>query len=231
MVKRFYAAVDVRAQESGFVVTLDGRPVRTPLGASLVVPTRGLAGAIAGEWAAQQDRVRPETMPLARLAIAAIEGLGSDREAAVERMLAYAETDLLCYRAHGPADLVARQEASWRPLLDWIKGACGVPFVVTSGVMPVAQSPTTLLALRAALEPFDKTEVAALASATVATGSIILALALAAGCVDADEAFAASMVDEMFQAERWGEDAEAVARRRTLHREIQAAATFLDLVR
>lgn len=230
-VKRFYSAVDVRAQDGGFAVTLDGRPVRTPSGAPLRVPTRGLARAIADEWAAQQDKVRPETMPLARLAVAAIEGMGSDREAAIERMLSYAETDLLCYRAESPADLAARQEAVWRPLLDWANGACGVPFAVTSGVMPVVQPPTTALALRAALEPFDETEIAALASATVATGSIVLALALAAGCLDADEAFAASMVDEMFQVERWGEDAEAAARRQALHREIRAAATFLDLVR
>jgi chaperone required for assembly of F1-ATPase len=229
MVKRFYAAVDVRAQEDGFVVTLDGRPVRTPTGAPLLLPTRDLATAIAEEWAAQKDRVQPESMPLARLAVAAIEGVGRDREAAIERMLAYAETDLLCYRAQGPADLVARQEASWRPLLDWVNGACGASFTVTSGVMPVAQSPATALALRAALEPFDGMEIAALASATAATGSIILALALAAGCVDAEEAFAASMVDEMYQAEQWGEDAEAETRRQGLRREIQAAATFMQL--
>lgn len=229
-VKRFYTSVDVRMEAGGYAVTLDGRPLRTPEGAPLRLPTRDLARAIADEWAAQQDRVLPETMPLARLAIAAIDGVGGDREAALQRMLAYAETDLLCYRADGPADLVARQEACWRPLLDWIRGACGASFKVTSGVMPVSQSPTTALALRAALEPFDGMEIAALVSATTATGSIILALALAAGCVDAEEAFAAAMLDETYQAERWGEDAEAETRRQAIRREIEAAATFLSLV-
>lgn len=229
-VKRFYTSAEVRTQADGFVVTLDGRPVRTPEGAPLVLPSRDLARAIADEWAAQQDRVRPDAMPLSRLAVAAIDAVEKDREAAVERMLAYAETDLLCYRADGPADLVARQESAWRPLLDWVNNACGASFAVTSGVMPVVQSPGARLALRAALEPFDAMEIAALTSATQAMGSIILALALASGCIDADEAFAAAMLDELFQAERWGEDAEATARRQALRREIEAAATFLSLV-
>jgi len=230
-VKRFYAAVDARAVEDGFAITLDGRIVKTPDGARLVVPTRDLAMAIAGEWAAQEKTVRPDTMPLARLAVAAIDLVRPDRQAVVDRLLAYVGTDLVCYRAESPADLAARQEAAWRPLLEWTNAACGASFIVTKGIMPIAQPPATRRALQAAIEPFDDMEVAALASAAAATGSLVIALALAAGCVDAEEAFAAAMVDELFQAERWGEDAEAAVRRQALHREIQAAARFFDLVR
>lgn len=230
-VKRFYAAADIGAVEDGFAVTLDGRIVKTPDGARLVVPTHALAEAIAGEWAAQEKTVRPDTMPLARLAVAAIDQVRPNRQGVVDRLLAYIGTDLVCYRADSPADLVARQEAAWRPLLDWMNGACGASFVVTTGVMPAAQPPATTLALEAAIDPFDDMEIAALAGATKATGSLVVALALAAGCIDGEEAFAASMVDELFQAERWGEDAEAAARRRVLHREIHAAARFFDLVR
>lgn len=230
-VKRFYAAADVRAVEDGFAITLDGRIVKTPDGARLVVPTHDLAVAISGEWAAQEKTVRPDTMPLARLAVAAIDLVRPDRQAIVDRLLGYVGTDLVCYRAESPADLAIRQEAVWRPLLVWVNAACGASFVVTTGVMPVAQPPATKRALGAAIEPFDDMEIGALANATAATGSLVIALALAAGCVDAEEAFAAAMVDELFQAERWGEDAEAEARRQALRREIQAAARFFDLVR
>lgn len=230
-VKRFYAAADIRPVEDGFAITLDGRIVKTPDGARLVVPTHDLAGAIAAEWAAQEKTVRPDTMPLARLAVAAIDQVCRDRRAVVDHLLAYIGTDLVCYRADSPADLVARQEAAWRPLLDWTNAACGASFVVTTGVMPVAQPPATKLALEAAIEPFDDMEIAALASTTKATGSVVVAMALAAGCIDAEEAFAAAMVDELFQMERWGEDAEAAARRQILRREIRAAARFFDLVR
>lgn len=230
-VKRFYTAADVRAVEDGFAVILDGRIVKTPDDARLVLPTRELAAAIAEEWTAQDKTVRPDTMPLARLAVAAIDQVRPDREAVVGRILAYAGTDLVCYRAEAPADLAARQEAAWRPLLEWVNGACGASFVVTRGVMPVAQPSATAVALQAAVAPFDDMEIAALASATAATGSLVIALALAAGCVDAEDAFAASLVDEMFQAERWGDDAEAAGRRRILRREIRAAGRFFDLVR
>lgn len=230
-VKRFYAAADVRAVEDGFAITLDGRIVKTPHGARLVVPTHDLAVAIAGEWAVQEKTVRPDTMPLARLAVAAIDLVRPDRQAIVDRLLGYVGTDLVCYRAESPADLATRQEAAWRPLLVWANAACGASFIVTTGVMPVAQPPATKRALGAAIEPFDDMEIAALASATAATGSLVIALAVAAGCVDAEEAFTAAMVDELFQAERWGEDAEAEARRQALRREIQAAARFFDLVR
>jgi chaperone required for assembly of F1-ATPase len=230
-VKRFYTAVDVRAVEDGFAITLDGRIIKTPGGARLVVPTHDLAGAIAGEWAAQEKNIKPDTMPLARLAIAAIDQVRPDRQAIVDRLLGYVGTDLVCYRAESPADLAIRQEAAWRPLLVWANAACGASFIVTTGVMPVSQPPATRLALQAAMEPFDDMEIAALASATAVTGSLVIALALAAGCVDAEEAFAAAMVDELFQVERWGEDAEAMARRQILRREIQAAARFFDLVR
>jgi len=230
-VKRFYKAVDVRAVEDGFAVTLDGRIVKTPEGARLVVPTRDLAAAIAGEWAVQEKTVRPETMPLARLAVAAIDQVRPRREAVLDRILAYAGTDLVCYRAEAPAELAARQEAAWRPFLDWVNDACGASFVVTRGVMPVAQPAATAEALRTAVAPFDDMEIAALAGATAAAGSLVIALALVAGCVDADDAFAASQVDELFQAERWGEDAGAAARREALRGEIRAAARFFDLVR
>lgn len=230
-VKRFYAAADARAVEDGFAITLDGRIVKTPDDARLVVPTHDLAVAIAGEWAAQEKTVRPNTMPLARIAVAAIDQVRPDRRVIVDRLLAYVGTDLVCYRAESPADLAARQEAAWRPLLDWTNAACGASFVVTTGIMPVAQPSATKRALDAAIEPFDDMEIAALASATSATGSLVVALALGAGCVDAEEAFAAAMVDELFQEERWGEDAESAARRQALRREIHAAARFFDLVR
>ncbi len=230
MTARIYKRVAVAANDAGHGVMLDGRPARTPAKRPLVLPNTALAEAVAAEWEAQDREVRPETMPLTRLAAAAIDMAGRRAQVADE-VGAYAATDLVCHRSDHPADLMARQREAGQPLLDWVAARYGARLAVTTGVMPSAQPDAALDALRAAVAEFDNVALAALHALTAALGSLVIALALAEGRIDADEAWRASQIDERFQAERWGEDAEAAGRRARLRDDVSAAARFLALAR
>jgi chaperone required for assembly of F1-ATPase len=228
--KRVYKSVETRAVEGGWGVALDGRPLRTPAKRDLCVPSERLAAAIAAEWDAQDPEINPDTMPLTRLAATAIDRTGEKRGEIVAEIGAYAGTDLVCYRAAHPPTLAARQEATWQPLLDWAAGRYDAGLAVTSGVLPTPQSPTSLRAYAAAVAALDDFRLTALQSATAACGSLVIALALYEGRIEADAAFAASQLDETFQIEAWGEDAEATQRRALLAEDIKAAAQFFELL-
>ncbi len=215
----------------GFSVTLDGRPVRTPVGAPLILSSEGLAAAVAEEWLAQVDTIKPRTMPLTQLAATALDRVGPRRDETIEQTLSYASTDLLCYRAETPPDLIARQEAGWQPLLDWVFELCEARLEVTSGVLPLDQPADALDRLRGVIAGFPDPELTALVTAMQVSGSLVIALALILGRVDADEAFALSQLDESYQIERWGDDEEAAERRRCLREEIRLASVFLELAR
>lgn len=231
MTRRFYTDAAVIALENGaFGVALDGRPVRTPGGATLAAPSEPLAAAIAAEWAAQGGEIRPLSMAMTRLAATAIDRIGRERDAVVEQIAAFGASDLLCYRAVAPEALVRRQAETWQPLLDWTADACGASLVVAEGVTHVAQPPQAVAALRKMVDAMDDYQVSALSQLTVCCGSLVLALAICAGRIDAAGAIAASQLDEQWQAERWGDDDEAQARRETLAREIADAERFLNLL-
>jgi len=228
---RFYTeSTIVTLQNGGFGIALDGRPVRTPGGAHIVLPASALAEAVAAEWAAQEGTVRPSTMPMTRLATTAIDRIASERDAMVAQIAAYGGSDLLCYRADAPEALVRRQADAWQPLLDWCAQTYGAELAVTEGVNHVDQPPESLAALRAAVAEMDDYRLAALSQLTAACGSLVLALAVCAGRLDAAEATAASQLEERWQAETWGSDTEAEARRDALAREIADAERFLQLL-
>lgn len=228
--KRVYKRVGTRQAEGGWGVALDGRPMRTPAKNDLVVPREGLAAAIAAEWEAQQGEIRPATMPLTRLAATAIDRTALLRRQVVEEVANYADTDLVCYRADHPPILAARQHAVWQPLIDWAMVRYDAALAVTSGVIPARQSPAVLKALGSAVAALDDFRLTALHSLTAACGSLVIALAVLERRLAAEEAFAASQLDESFQIEAWGEDAEAAARRDFLAADIAAATRFLDLL-
>lgn len=230
MIKRFYKEVAVALQAGGLAVTLDGRPIKTPAKAALVVPARALAEAVAEEWRAQGDEVRPREMPMTRLASTAIDRVARHRVEIVDAVAAYGAGDVVCYYAERPAELVARQQAAWQPLLDWLERCHGARLAVTAGIVHVGQSEAALERLRRLADGFDDFPLAALQSATAAAGSVVIALALLAGEIDAAAAFGASRVDETFQIERWGEDAEAAEARAALARDLADAARFVALL-
>lgn len=227
--RRFYRVAGTVATADGHTVALDGKPVRTPGRLPLVLPTPALAEAIAAEWEAQEEEIRPDTMPLTRLANSAIDRVQGQRPAMIERIAAYAASDLLCYRAESPADLVARQEAAWQPLLDWMADRHGARLRVGSGIKPIEQPPEALRAATVAVARFDGFPLAALHVATVSCGSLVIALALADGRVDAAAAWEASLLDELYQAGRWGEEAEATRRRAGIRAEIDTAVAVFSL--
>lgn len=216
-------------RNGAFVVTLDGRPVRTPGRRPLHLPHRPMGEAVAAEWRDQGEEIAPATMPLTRLANTAVDRTAPLRAQVIEQVASYAETDLLCYRAEEPAELVARQAAEWQPVLDWLAEAHRARLAVTAGVAPVAQERAALLAVFTAVAAFDDFRLTGLHAATAAAGSVALGLALAAGRIDAEQAWRAAHLDELFQAERWGGDTEAERRRDALREEIAAAARFMTL--
>ncbi len=229
--KRFYKNASAQAVEGGFAIALDAKTLLTPAKLPLVVPRLALAEAIADEWQAQVDEVRPHTMPLMRLASTAIDLVAKRHAEVVAEIANFAETDLVCYRAEHPAELVARQQAIWQRLVDWATLRYDAPLVVTAGIVPVAQKPATLHALTVAVAAYEPMALTALHAATTAGGSLVIALALLEGRLDAEGAFAASQLDESFQIERWGEDYEAADRRAALKADIATAARFVALLR
>jgi chaperone required for assembly of F1-ATPase len=229
-VKRVYAEASARPAEGGWGVALDGRPLRTPGRRELIVPSERLAAAIAVEWATQQSDIEPHRMPLTRLAATAIDRTAVERDKVAADVANYAGTDLVCYRAEHPPALAARQHATWQPLIDWAAGRYDAGLAVTAGILPTAQSPASLKVYAGVVAALDDFRLTALQAATASCGSLVIALALLEGRLDAASAFAASQLDESFQIEAWGEDAEAAQRRRAVAEDIRAVARFLELL-
>jgi chaperone required for assembly of F1-ATPase len=229
--KRFYRQAEPVRWTGGHGITLDGRPIKTPRKRDLIVPNRALASAIAEEWNAQPGELRRTTMPLTRLAMTTIDRDPTQRAAIVSQIANYAATDLVCYRAAHPPALAARQRAIWQPLIDWALLRYDAPLSVATGVIPKNQSEATLRAFAGAVAEQDDFALTALHLATAACGSLVIALALVEGELDAEQAFAASQLDESFQIEGWGEDPEQTERRRALAADIEAAARFTALLR
>jgi chaperone required for assembly of F1-ATPase len=228
--KRFYKDAGVTETAGGFGITLDGKPIRTPSGRQVVIPSRALAEVVAAEWAAQGETIDPVTMPLTRIANSVVEGVVDRVELVAEDLAKYLESDLLFYRAGHPEGLVEREAAHWDPVLFWAAEALGAHFILSEGVMHVKQPDEALKAARAAL-PGNAWSVAALHVVTTLTGSALLALALAHGARDADQVWAAAHVDEDWNVEKWGVDEEAAARRAARLRDFQAAVTVLAAVK
>ena len=229
--KRFYRNAAATPRDAGFGIALDGKPLRTPAKAALIVPGRALADAIAAEWNAQGADIAVNAMPLTRLASTAADLVAARRDAIIDEIAAYAGTDLVCYRATHPPELVKRQQIVWQPLLNWLTEYFDAPLHLATGVTPVAQPAESLAAVRAAVAAHDTMMLTALRLATAAGGSVAIGLALIAGRLDADAAFAAAELDENFQIEQWGEDPEQTKRRAGLKDDLNLAERFADLLR
>ena len=224
--KRFYKDVTI----ADGAILLDGRPVRTPARAALSLPFPALAEAVAAEWRAQGEEIDPRSMPLTGLSNAAIDRVAPDPLTFARPLAAYAEGDLLCYRADAPAELIARQALVWDPLLDWARARFDVHFTVTTGIVHAPQPDATIARLGEALMARDMFALAAMAPLITIGGSLVTALALAEGAIGADAAFDLTHLDELWQAERWGEDKLALETRAARHRDFVAAARFMILV-
>lgn len=233
--KRFWDEAGVVAEGDCFGVVLDGRPVRLVTGTPLLVERRALAEAVAAEWQAAGGEKGGEMdwddVPLTRLAGTAQERIAPDPEPVALAIARYGETDLLCYRAEYPEELVRLQEQAWQPWLDWAGRTFGARLRVTTGVVHVPQDPASLAALAQAVAACNPVVLAALGVAVPVLGSLVLGLALAAFRLDAVEAHALATLDERFQADLWGFDDEAEARRRRMGEDVALARRALELSR
>ncbi|ADE84099.1 ATP12 family chaperone protein [Rhodobacter capsulatus] len=207
--KRFWKSATVEPCEGGFTVKLDGRAVKTPAKAALVLPTQAMAEAVAAEWQAQGAKIDPTTMPVTRSANAALDKVRAQQAEVAALIAAYGETDLLCYRAKMPEELVARQAAAWDRWLDWADSRYQARLTVTAGVLPVAQPEQAQAALASRVAACDIWELAALHDLVGITGSLVLGLAVAEGEIAAEEAWRLSRIDEDWQIAQWGADEEA----------------------
>jgi chaperone required for assembly of F1-ATPase len=228
--RRFYREAAAVPDGDIWRIALDGKVVKTPARNPLTLPNRALAEAIVAEWAAQDTKVKPDTMPLMQLASTAIDRVASDRDRIVAETAGYAATDLVCYRAEGPAELVARQVAQWDPLIDWLRARYDVALQIAAGVMAIPQSDQALSALTRAVAAQDDLRLTALAVMTGASGSLAIALAVLEGRISPEAGADAAQLDELFQAERWGIDPEAEKRRALQKLDLVAARRFLDLL-
>lgn len=228
--RRFYREAAALRDAEGWRIALDGKVVKTPARNPLIVPTQALAEAIAGEWTAQDTKLKPDTMPLMQFASTAIDRVAPDRDRIVAETAGYAATDLVCYRAEAPAELVARQAAAWDPLIDWLRERYDVVLQVATGVMAIPQSDHALAGLTRAVAAQDDFRLTALGVMTGASGSLALALAVLETRIGPEEAADAAQLDELFQAERWGIDPEAEKRRAAQRADLVAARRFLDLL-
>jgi chaperone required for assembly of F1-ATPase len=228
--KRFYTDVGVGEADGGYTVTLDGKPIKTPSGRTVVVPARALAEMIAAEWNAQGEFIEPLTMPLTRFANSVVQGVVDQTDAVKDDVAKYFASDLLFYRAGHPEGLVAREAAHWDPILFWARDALGAHFILAEGVMHVRQPDAAIAAARGAL-PADPWMIAALHVITGLTGSALLALALFHGVIDAQQVWAAAHVDEDWNAEKWGVDDEVAARKAAKLVDFNAVAAALKELR
>ena len=229
--KRFYKAASIGAVENGFQVLLDGRPVRTPAKAPLLLPVEGLAAEIAAEWNAQEEKILPGSMPFMSLAATGIDRVTPQRDAVIDQIVAYGSSDLVCYRAEGPEDLVVRQANCWQPLLDWCRERFGAELAVTAGIMPLSQSEEALAALRGGIVDHTDLVLSGLYQLTTGFGSLVISLAVLEGRIGVEKGIEYALLDELFQIGRWGEDREALDRRNGMAADMKNAARFITFCR
>ncbi len=228
--KRFYKEVSLDPSDGGVALHLDGRAVKSPAGNAVVVPVGRFADALAREWEAQGEEIDPTIMPLTRLSNSVIDGVATRRDEVASDIIAYGASDLVCYLAEHPEDLIARQEAHWRPVHDWAAHHLGASFKCGRDIAAVAQDDNALVELANDVNKLDDFGLAALHEMTSLTGSVLISLAVVRGGLEPNAAWDAAHVDEAFQAEKWGEDEEARARFDARHASFDNAVRALTLL-
>lgn len=209
--KRFWKAAAAVEAPNGYSVELDGRRVKTPAKQALIVPTSAMAEAIAEEWDAQEDAINPNTMPVTKTANAAIDKVTVQHAEVADMLAAYGDSDLLCYRADTPEELVARQAEQWDPMLDWAAEVLGARLQTRTGVIHAPQDPVALAELYRRTHALNAFELAAFHDLVSLSGSLVLGFAATMNARPTEQLWTLSRLDEIWQEEQWGEDEEATA--------------------
>jgi len=227
--KRFWQTATAAPQPGGHGIFLDGKPLKKPNAAPLIVPHAPLAAAIAAEWLAAPQNFGPDDLPLTRLATTATDRIAAHRAAIIENLAAYAGHDLLCYRADNPPELAAAQAETWQPWLDWAAKTLKLPLSPTTALTPIPQPETTADTAAALLAQESDFALAGLGVAIPALGSFVLGVAMHQSALTPKTAFTLAFTDELFQAQQWGDDPESAARRAAILAELQTCAQFWEL--
>jgi len=227
--KRMFEVAASVPMDAGYAIQLDGRTVKTPARNVLTVPSSALAVGIVEEWNAQGERIDHQSMPMTRFANTALDNVRGREDDIVDEIAAFAGNDLLCYRGDTPESLVAAQNEAWDDVLDWVRDRYGVRFSLAVGVIHVPQPEETQTAMRTAIDAHDAFALTGLHNMTTLSGSALLALAVAEGRFDVEDAWRRAHADEDWQILQWGDDAEAMARRAYRGGEFAAASRFLTL--
>lgn len=225
--KRFYKSASAVPVDGGFQVILDGRPVKTPKKEGLIIPTEKAAQMVALEWDRQGEEIDVENMIFARLANTAIDRVSPQRDAVVGELAGYGGSDLICYRATDPDSLVELQAKAWDPFVEFANAKFGAALKVTAGIMPVEQDAAALNALRVKLDALTDYQLAPVHSLVTGLGSLVMGLSLLDETQNFDDVWQAAQVEAIYQADRWGEDAEEREARDNLEREMRHSYEFL----
>lgn len=233
--KKFYKMVSVASGHGGWTIDLDGKPVLTPLRASLIAPAKALADEIAAEWAAQGARIDPETMPLTQILTTLQDHIAVQRETMSGKLLKYLDTDLLCYRAEIPEELAARQAACWDEWLEWFASTYGISLQTTTGLAALSQPESSLAKVRKTIEDMSDARFCALQLVTALSGSLVLGLAFTVGAATPAHVFEAANVEELYKFEIYNEREHGVAplqekKQAAMKRDLEAARKFLKLL-
>ncbi|HWA01638.1 MAG TPA: ATP12 family protein [Caulobacterales bacterium] len=229
--RRFYKDVAVRAVDDVFAVTLDGREIETPGGRALRVPKEKLAQGVAAEWEAQGKQIIPATMPFTRFAYVALDHTHANREERIGILTKYAETDLLAHRTDTPAALVARQNATWTPLLNWAANELHLFLPIVTGIIAADISPGAIAAVRWSADSLDDFTLTGLTHTAGLAGSCVLAFALLKGRLNGQQAFEAACLDDLWSQEKWGVDDEAQARLERIRAEFDEVTRYFEALR
>ena len=229
LVKRFFKSAAVVEKAGFYHLEIDGKPVRTPARAELAVAWLDLADALCAEWNAQGEWIDPQSMPFTQLVNTSLDRVSVHMDGVRDSILAFAGSDLLCYRAETPKILADQQSAAWDPVLDWLKSEYGAIFEIGTGVMPVVQSGDAVEKINQRLITYDAFGLSGLHVLTSLMGSVFLALAVAEKRLEPDAAWSAAHVDEDWQIAQWGGDAEAEARRTRRLGEMLVAAKLMEM--
>ena len=231
--KRFYKMASTRKSDEGFEIQLDGKTIKTPLGQPIAAPTEALADAIVLEWAAQEEKVKPETMPLTQLLTTATDKI-RDREKITESAMRYLDTDLLCYWTKEPEDLAKKQKEVWGRWVKWFDSHFEVPLYTTKKIDALAQEEEAHKRAWNYIEALDDYYFTVLHVITSLSGSLVLALAFTEGDITPQEIFEASYLEELYRGEiynekKYGAAPDEEAERKAFMSDALAAEKFLEL--
>lgn len=228
--KRFWKSTTVAEVDDGFAIHLDGRVVKTPEGAVLTIPNQHLANSIRDEWDAQEETIDPATMPMFRFTVTAVDRVTPQREAVIDEISNYGSSDLLCYREADDQALARHQHNTWQPYLEWFAKAEGVSLICTDGLMPITQDAGACTTMRGIVARYDDFTLAGLHTLVTVSGSLVIGLAMATGEVTPETGGAAALLDDLWQQDKWGYDAEADARIKANQNLLTESCRFIDML-